>query len=437
MPIQQRPSHDSDCRTDKFSGESSARFFSERIVSIDALRGLVMFTMIFVNDLAGAPERIVPRWMRHFHGKSGMTFVDLVFPAFLFIVGMSIPFALGARLAKGEPVWKIVIHILTRTMGLLIVGIMMVNESPDSAVMGWSGALWSVLMFLSSILAFSTLAPFRAVDREANIITVWRYISLGLRIIGYTGLALLAFAFRSADGHRIISISPFSIHTEWYGILGLIGWAYLVASMAFLLFRGHRTSLLGAAVLLLCLYPADRTGAFQNFWLAHYVGIGETLGSQASITVAGLLLGSILLAPDMTTVRSRTTFTIMFIAGFAVGALLLQGLYGINKNSATPSWCLWACSITAALWFLFYYGCDVRSKGVGAKIFAVAGQNVLLAYLLSELLPPALDLLKLDAWYGGMAQHNLASTIARSVGCAVIILSATATLNLLGFRLKL
>jgi heparan-alpha-glucosaminide N-acetyltransferase len=396
-----------------------------------------MFTMIFVNDLAGAPETIVPAWMRHFHGKSGMTFVDLVFPAFLFIVGMSIPFALGARMAKGEPVWKIVIHILTRTLGLLIVGIMMVNESPDSAVMGWSGALWSVLMFLSSILAFSTLTPFRAADREARAIAARRYISLGLRIIGYTGLALLALAFRGADGHRIISVSPFSIHTEWYGILGLIGWAYLVASMAFMLFRGHRTALLGAAVLLLCLFPADRTGAFQNFWLAHYVGIGETLGSQASITVAGLLLGSILLAPDMTTLRSRITFTTLFIAGFAEGALLLQGLYGINKNSATPSWCLWASAITAALWLLFYCCCDVRSMGVGAKIFAVAGQNVLLAYLLSELLPPALDLLKLDAWYGGLARHNLASAITRSVGCAVIILSATAGLNRIGFRLKL
>ena len=112
--------------------------------------------------------------------------------------------------------------------------------------------------------------------------------------------------------------------------------------------------------------------------------------------------------------RSRITFTTLFIAGFAAGALLLQGLYGINKNSATPSWCLWACAITATLWLLFYYGCDVRSMGVGAKIFAIAGQNVLLAYLLSELLPPALDLLKLDAWYGGLAQHNLASAITRS-----------------------
>ena len=68
---------------------------SSRIVSVDALRGFVMFTMIYVNDIAGAPDKIVPPWMKHFHGKSGMTFVDLVFPAFLFIVGMSIPSAIG------------------------------------------------------------------------------------------------------------------------------------------------------------------------------------------------------------------------------------------------------------------------------------------------------------------------------------------------------
>src|SRR6267154_167266 len=94
-----------------------------RITSIDALRGLVMFTMIFVNDLAGAPASIVPDWMVHFsdrhHGGSGMTFVDLVFPGFLFIVGMSIPFALGSHLDKGEPAWKTFLHILVRTISLL------------------------------------------------------------------------------------------------------------------------------------------------------------------------------------------------------------------------------------------------------------------------------------------------------------------------------
>src|SRR5262245_12919486 len=80
-----------------------------RILSVDALRGFVMFMMIFVNNLAGA-GKVVPDWMVHFsdrhRGGSGMTFVDLVFPAFLFIVGMSVPLALGGRMAKREPLWK-------------------------------------------------------------------------------------------------------------------------------------------------------------------------------------------------------------------------------------------------------------------------------------------------------------------------------------------
>src|SRR3954447_15150952 len=117
-----------------------------RITSIDVLRGLVMFTMIFVNDLAGA-GKVVPNWMVHFSDRhkrgSGMTFVDVVFPAFLFIVGMSIPFGLGRRMARGEPLWKIALHVIARTAALLWIGILMVNgeSGPDAARMGWSPTL--------------------------------------------------------------------------------------------------------------------------------------------------------------------------------------------------------------------------------------------------------------------------------------------------------
>ncbi len=406
-----------------------------RITSIDALRGVVMFTMIFVNDLAGAPEGIVPPWMKHFHGKSGMTFVDLVFPAFLFIVGMSIPFALGPRLEKGEAIWKIVLHIIVRTVSLLGIGILMVNETPDSEKLGWSGALWCTLMYLAAICAFCTISPARK-TAEANG-RIYRIASLALRILGVVSLVYLAMTFRSKNGRPILSLSPFSIHASWYGILGLIGWAYFVGALVFLAFRKNRTALLGCVVLLMCCYPADKHGFFDEFFLSHYVGIGETLGSQAAITVAGLLLAVILVTPETVSVLARVRFTLLFIAGCTATALLLHGTYGINKNNATPSWCLWACAITAALWLIFYFVCDVHPVGAIARPFSIAGQNVLLAYLISEMLPGAIDLFHWNDWYDGLAGPNLFNAVARSAGCGLVILCVVAGLNRIGFRLKL
>ena len=392
-----------------------------------------MFTMIFVNDLAGAPASIVPAWMRHFHGKSGMTFVDLVFPAFLFIVGMSIPLALGARLQK-ESVGKVGLHVVTRVLALLLIGIMMVNELPDRAAMGWSPALWATLMYAAAILAFCAISP-REKSESAEARS--KAISLVLRVIGFAMLAFLAFSFQKANGQRIITLSPFSIHTEWYGILGLIGWAYLVGAITYLIFREHRTALLGTTVLLLCLYAADRNGAFRDFWLAHYVGIGGTLGSQGSITVAGILLGSIVVTADTNSVGARIRFTSLFCAGFAAAALLVHGLYGIYKNSATPSWCLWSCAITGALWLLFYWVCDVHPVRAISKPLAIAGANVLLPYLLSEMLPSALELFGLSGAYDHIGQMGLSFAIARSAACGVLVLLAATGLNRLGFWLRI
>jgi predicted acyltransferase len=419
------------------SFQPTATTQSPRISSIDALRGFVMFMMIFVNDLSGA-GKIVPDWMVHFsdrhrHG-SGMTFVDLVFPAFLFIVGMSIPLAVGGRLARGEPVWRTLGHIVIRTLSLLFIGILMVNETPDTVALGWSGDWWCVLMYLSAIAAFCFISarPSASESRQR----AWRGINFCVRLAGLAALAWLAFAFRGAKGQRIITLAPFTLHTEWYGILGLIGWAYLVACVIFLVFRGHRTALLGCMALLMCLFVADRKGVFDGFWLNHIVGIGETLGSQAAITVAGLLLGSMLTAADMSTLKARTRFTFWFAAGCATAALLLNRAYGISKNEATPSWCFWACAITAALWYGFYLICDVRPVRVISRPLALAGQNVLLAYLISEMLPGLLDALSLGDAYGRLAS-TLPLAITRSALCGGLILLLSASLNRLGFRLRL
>jgi predicted acyltransferase len=409
----------------------------QSIRSIDALRGFVMFMMIFVNYLSGAGE-IVPDWMVHFsdrhHDGSGMTFVDLVFPAFLFLVGMSVPLALGARMAAGQAVWKTLGHIIIRTLSLLFIGILMVHETPDTAALGWSGDWWCVLMYLSAMAAFCSISPRPSAPESSR--KLWQTVSFCVRLAGLAALVWLAFAFRGAKGQRIITLTPFSLATEWYGILGLIGWAYLVACFVFLVFRGNRTAILGCMTLLMGLFMADKKGVFDSFWLSKIVGVGETLGSQAAISVGGLLLGSMLTAAEMTALKARTRFTFWFVAGCAAAALLLNRAYGISKNNATPSWCLWACAITAALWYGFYLICDVRPVETISRPLALAGQNVLLAYLISEMLPGLLNVLHLGEGYDRLFA-NLPSAIVCSVLCGVLILLASMSLNRIGFRLKL
>jgi predicted acyltransferase len=409
-----------------------------RIVSVDALRGFVMFMMIFVNDLAGA-GRVVPDWMVHFsdrhHGGSGMTFVDLVFPAFLFLVGMSIPMALGARLAKDHSIGRALVHVGTRTVSLLVIGILMVHETPDTAAMGWSGDLWCLLMYLSAIAAFCSISPPSSGSEQAQ--RIWKQVSRVVRWTGVLMLIWLAFAFRGEKGQRVITLSPFSLQTEWYGILGLIGWAYLVASTVFLIFRQNRTAILGCMVLLMCLFVADRSGTFEGFWLNRVVGIGETLGSLAAIAAGGLLLGTTFSAgSEPSDLKARSSFTLLFAVACAMAALLLTKPYGISKNAATPSWCLWSCTITASLWYVFHLISDVRPPGTVVRTLAVAGQNVLLAYLISEMLPSLLAVLGLSAAYGSFTA-NLATAISRSIVCAVLILSLSSKLNRIGFRTKL
>ena len=68
----------------------------QRIASIDILRAVTMLLMIFVNDLWTLKG--IPLWLEHTQANDdGMGLADSVFPAFLFIVGLSIPYAIAAR----------------------------------------------------------------------------------------------------------------------------------------------------------------------------------------------------------------------------------------------------------------------------------------------------------------------------------------------------
>ena len=98
---------------------STTDAFSRRNLAIDMLRAITMFTMIFVNDFWKIHD--VPHWLEHAaYGEDFMGLADVVFPCFLFAVGMSIPYAIERRYAKGLSAESTVGHILTRTLWLIV-----------------------------------------------------------------------------------------------------------------------------------------------------------------------------------------------------------------------------------------------------------------------------------------------------------------------------
>ena len=181
-----------------------------RVLAIDAFRGLTILAMIFVNTLDDVQG--MPSWLYHTpENVDGMTFPDLVFPAFLFIVGMSIPFATAQRLAAGDTVWHLTRHVLLRTLGLLVLGVFMVNAEAgyNEEAMPLSIGLWSLLFYASALMVWG-------VYRFQN-----KVLATALRVAGVVGLVVLAFMFRGGEDGSV-RLSP-----QWWGILGLIGWSYL------------------------------------------------------------------------------------------------------------------------------------------------------------------------------------------------------------------
>jgi len=344
---------------------------ANRIRSIDVARGLTVLVMLFVNDLAGVTG--APGWMKHISPSTadGYTFVDLVFPAFLFIVGLSLPIALEKRLGRGESKIRIAGHILTRTLSLLLMGVLMVNTESIASKGHIDPRLWQLLFYGSAVMIWLASGAER------------RRIVWARRIIGIVILAALAFAYRSEGGA--------GLRPHWWGILGLIGWSYLVTALLYLVIRRRPAGFAAAIILLYLLYFADRTGQLAFLGpLSPWIGIASVLGSQPAITASGTLLSILLFSTDQPlAVRLRIIFLFALILG-TIAVLLhslsnLSPLFIYNKNAATPPWCLISSAWTALLFALIYWIVDGRGLTTGTRMLATAGQNALFAFILGPI----------------------------------------------------
>ena len=197
-------------------------FFNRRNGAIDMLRGLTMFLMIFVNDLWTVGD--VPHFLEHAGThEDAMGLADIVFPMFLFAVGLSIPYAIEHRFAKFIPTERTLGHIISRTFALLVMGVFMVNANGRMApLLGCGDWLFTLLAILGFFLTWNAYPERFKAGR-------W------LRGAGIVLLLALAITYRTQDGGLM--------KARWWGILGMIGWAYLFTAVAWLLCR-NRTGVL-------------------------------------------------------------------------------------------------------------------------------------------------------------------------------------------------
>src|SRR5690606_13399767 len=183
-----------------------------RLASIDILRAITMVLMIWVNDFWTLTE--VPKWLEHAsHGEDYLGFSDIIFPLFLFIVGLSIPFAIKSRWDKGHSFGEIGKHILIRSFSLLLIGLFMVNyETAYDAGISIGKYFWGILMALAIFLIWTDW-------KKSPVSTKWQ---LPLQILGFLVLLFLAMIYEGGAS------GEYWMRPQWWGILGLIGWAYLV-----------------------------------------------------------------------------------------------------------------------------------------------------------------------------------------------------------------
>jgi heparan-alpha-glucosaminide N-acetyltransferase len=429
---------------------------AKRLISLDLVRGLDVCLMLFVNEIAGVTG--TPAWLKHVSATAdGMTITDLVFPAFLFITGMAIPLALGGRLRRGEARWRVWGHLLLRTIALLVIGVFMVNADEASNTALLPPAVWNVLMTIAVVFIW------HRTERDGDLLfphslrahpvpTAGKGRTATGWILGAVGIALLvllAFVYRADD-----MTGAFQLRPRWWGILGLIGWAYFVASAVYLLVGNNRFLLLGATVLLYCLCLADQAG--QVSWLIAarpFVSVGSMLGSHAAITLSGALLTVMLVqhrkAPEGEEEPSLAGFIIpalTFAAGLAVAGVLLHSLhavhpaFGINKIRATVTWCLLCSAYTAAAWVAVFTIADVMGWRRWPRILSIAGENALVAYLLAPFLS-SLFALTAYLFHGWNFYEALGSFTAigfvRSAVFAWLVVALCGWIRARGIRLQL
>jgi heparan-alpha-glucosaminide N-acetyltransferase len=398
---------------------SDTKSKSNRILSIDIMRGLTLFLMLFVNDLF-VPG--VPAWMVHTKGNvDGMGLADWVFPGFLFMVGMSIPYAISSRIKSGETKLKVFMHIILRTLSLLLIGVFMLNsERLNPELSGINSQLYSILMFVCIFLIWNKYPENERLKK----------MFLGLKVIGVIGLVGLASIFKAGEpGH----VSWFE--TGWWGILGLIGWGYLVAATASLFIGPKLVPTIALWLAFIGINILSQSGmlGFLNFLNPIFGVILD--GNVPMIVLAGLTIGVFLKQGSFSCEKTVGIIAVAGILSLASG-FFLRNWFIISKIQGTPSWGMICNGISMIVFALLFWIMDIRGKKKWAAVFKPAGQNSLTTYLAPDILYFAIWGLSLPLFFYKQESSQLMA-VSGSLVWALAMVGFTAVLAKINIRLKL
>jgi len=394
---------------------------TQRLASVDIFRGLTMVVMIFVNDLASV--RGLPWWNYHMKANVDfMTYVDIVYPFFLFAVGVSIPLAFQQRLKKNPSLPALWLHVFVRSLSLVVLGLILANgEKGDHARMGINLNAWAILALAGAALFLSV---YHGPENRSRL-HFW------LRIVGLGFMTVMLAIFRrtAPDGHAAW------IDGSYPEILGLIGYTYLAVSILHIPTRRWLWAPFAWFVALLTFNAfCTATGSvFVRHVPLYFWPFGN--GAMACITMAGVVTSVIFLgAHRWQTIRRRLLMGLAFGVATLVAGWSLAPL-GISKIRATPSWSLYSVGAAVLLFTVLYWICDVKGHTAWAFFTRPAGANTLLTYLLPDFYYFIVALAGVS-YFDTHLNYGWPGA-ARSAAFTALILTLAALLTNSGVRLKL
>ena len=342
-----------------------------RIISIDVFRSITMVLMIWVNDFWTINN--IPKWLKHAKtGEDYLGFSDVIFPWFLFVLGMSIPFSFENRIKQGEPIFTIWIHIILRTIALVVMGLFHMNmEMYNHDTSYLSKPIYVIISTIAFFMIWN-IYPSRLEKK-------WDIASKAIRLIGVIILIIMFLLFSGKDyeGNDI----GFAIH--WWGILGLIGWVYLIAASAFIFIGSSIIGSFIAFFICLGLNIISSSGIPYNIFSwqsANWIPGG---GGLQALAFGGIIVSLLLMKSRVNRNIKNLYITLFCFATLSLlSGFLLRNYFILNKNLGTPTWIMISLSTAIFLFIFLHWLTDVKKISSWYKYIKIAGTATLTCYLI-------------------------------------------------------